>query len=95
LIGQLRRFEHNVSPPFDRKERTKHSAAPRPAFTNVPPVRPIGGKAQDLPLHRVNLSEECRDVVVAAALAGDQTEAAARRQPLALLARIDPILANE
>src|ERR1700680_1844199 len=37
----------------------------------------VGGEAQELLLHRVDLGEICRDVVVAAALAGDQIEAAA------------------
>jgi hypothetical protein len=40
----------------------------------------VGGEAQELLLHRVDLGKICRDVMVAAALAGDQVEAAARER---------------
>jgi hypothetical protein len=42
------------------------------------PALHLGGQTQELSLHRVDLDEVCRDVVIAAALPGYQAEAAAR-----------------
>src|SRR6202521_4074301 len=39
-----------------------------PAHLTLVPA--VGGKAQKLPLHRIDLGEICRDEVIAAALAG-------------------------
>src|ERR1700719_4366058 len=45
------------------------------------PASSLGGEAQDLPRHRIDLDEICRDLLIAAALSGDRTEATAR-EPL-------------
>jgi hypothetical protein len=42
------------------------------------PALHLGGQTQELSFHRVDLDEVCRDIVIAAALAGYQAEAAAR-----------------
>src|ERR1700738_3539777 len=57
--------------------------AAEPEGPDVEAKRPlsVGGAAQEVTLHRVDLGEVCRDVVVAAALAGRQLEAAAREGP--------------
>jgi hypothetical protein len=39
-------------------------------------IRAVGGKAQKLPLHSVELGEICRDEMIAAALAGHHLEGA-------------------
>src|ERR1700730_14085985 len=45
------------------------------------PASSLGGEAQELPRHRIDLDEICRDLLIAAALSGDRTEAPAR-EPL-------------
>jgi hypothetical protein len=47
----------------------------------MPRALPVVGEAQELSFHITDMGEICRDVVIAAALAGDQMEAAAR-EPL-------------
>jgi hypothetical protein len=40
----------------------------------------VGREPQELPLHRIDMGEVCRDVMVAATLAGDQMETALRER---------------
>jgi hypothetical protein len=48
-----------------------------------------GAETSELALHRVDLVEICRDIVVAAAFAGDQMEATARRRWRGCTAEMD------
>ena len=41
---------------------------------------PLGFYTQELPRHRIDLGEICRDLLIAAALTGDRMEAAARER---------------
>jgi hypothetical protein len=49
---------------------------PRP----LSPSLPLGFYTQELPRHRIDLGEICRDLLIAAALKGDRMEAAARER---------------
>ena len=41
---------------------------------------PLGFYTQELPRHRIDLGEICRDLLIAASLTGDRMEAAARER---------------
>jgi hypothetical protein len=56
LQSGSRCFVHDVRHPLNPEERTKCDAAPRVPFTDVAPSL-VGGEAQELPFHRVNLVE--------------------------------------
>ena len=57
---------------------SRFGGSPHARLPNASRTLCLGAVAQELPLHRIHLGDVCRDIVVTAAFAGDQTEAAAR-----------------
>jgi hypothetical protein len=53
--------------------------SPAPAITEKSRALPLGSNAQELPRHRMDLGEICRDLLIATALTGDRMETAARK----------------
>jgi len=54
--------------------------SPAPARHRKSRALPLGFYTQELPCHRVDLGEICRDLLIAAALTGDRMEAAVRER---------------
>jgi hypothetical protein len=76
LRGCSRSFAHNVSHPLDPEEQTRDGTVRRYRCRPLP----LGFQTQELPRHSIDLGEICRDLLIAAALTGQQMEAAARER---------------
>jgi hypothetical protein len=64
--------------PLQHRHQIRHS--PRSMLYPMPRALLVVGEAQELSFHIIDMGEICRDVVVAAALAGGQIESAAHER---------------